>query len=105
MKNVDQSSIGGQHLASSSSSLPPYEGEDQTDEGPSPQLAIRSDGAVLLSIEDLGKLDLSRYTVWTAIVVPAEEAMFARERGADVAQEIAAKLAGRLLKKRDDSSS
>ena len=104
MKLVDQSSIGGQHLASSSSSLPPYEGEDRTDEGPSPQLAIRSDGALLLSTEDLGKLDLSSYTVWTAIVVPADKAAFARERGADAAQEIAAKLAGRLLKKRAGES-
>jgi len=79
--------------------------EGFVDEGPSPQLAVRSDGALLLSVEDLGKLDLSKYTVWTAIVVPAEDATFARERTVDAAQEIAAKLAGRLLTKKDGHNS
>jgi len=64
-----------------------------------PPLAIRCDGAILLSIEELGGLDLTGYVVWTAVVLPADEADFARERTSNAALETASKLVGRLLKK------
>ena len=95
--SVELSSIGGQHLASPASSPPPPSAEDAgVDEGPAPQLAIRSDGAILLSIEELGNRDLTGLTLWTAVVLPNEKAAFARERTANSAQETAAHLAGRF---------
>lgn len=63
----------------------------------SPQLAVRADGAVLLSVEELGDRDLTGYTVWTAIVLPPDAAAFARKRTADTAHETAAILIGKYL--------
>lgn len=95
--NVVLSSASGQDLSRlPSSSEAPTSSEEVVDNGPPPLLAVRSDGAVLLSIEDLGERDLTGLIVWTAVVLPAEHAAFAHRRVANAVQETAAHLGGRL---------
>lgn len=71
--------------------------------GPPPrsQLAIRSDLTVLLAVDDLSNHDLTGRVFWTCIELTPDEAQFARERGIEAEQEIAAKLIGKIPKRRD----
>ena len=100
MSTVPPVVLVGKPLASPPPPTVPEPSETEPDiPPPLPQLALRCDGAILLSVEELGGLDLSKYTVWTAIVLPPEESEFARERFFGAAQETAAKIIGHLRRK------
>jgi len=83
---------------------PPPEGEVSEVVGTPHQLAVRTDGVVLLSVEELGEADLKGRRVWSAIELTREEAVFVHERGVNAAHEAAATLIGKLPKKGGGSS-
>jgi len=70
-------------------------------------LAVRSDGAVLLSVEECRGIDLKGRTLWTAVVLRADEAEYVHQRGVNAAHEAAAWILGKLPreKKKEGSTS
>ena len=101
MPTVTQLAIAGENLASSCSSTTgspasPSQ-EEKLEVGGSPHpLAVRSDGAVLLSLEECGGVDLKGRTLWTAVVLTADEAAYVHQRGVNAAHEAAAMILGKL---------
>lgn len=69
-----------------------------------PQLAFRSDSVVLLSIEDLTNYDLTGRRRWTGIELTPDEVEEVRRRFLGAAEEAAAHVAGRFMKKKDRDS-
>jgi hypothetical protein len=92
MSTVTQPPEGGQALPSSSSSSPVLFPTP-------PQLAIRSDLVVLLSVEEMGDRDLTGRTLWVAVVLTDEESALLRSRASNVEQETASWIIGRLPRK------
>ncbi len=74
------------------------------DQPVAPQLALRSDGVVLLSTEELKQYDLSSRRRWTGIELTYDEFAEVRRRFAGVAEEAAAHVGGKLQKKKDRES-
>jgi hypothetical protein len=64
-----------------------------------PQIAIRADGALLLSTADLGDRDISGREVFTAVVVRPDEEGPVRRRFDDAAALAAAELTAKLPKR------
>ena len=65
-----------------------------------PQLAVRSDGAVLLSVKDIPPhVDLKQRQIWTAIVLSSSEMDLAAPRVANADAEIATHLIAHLSRK------
>ena len=106
MFNVHAPPPGGQPLPSSSSSLTSSQGGSGSAVTPMrrgispPVLAIRSDGVVLLSTEELGDRDLSGRVLWTAVLLTPEEEGIVRQGAVNTEQEIASKLVARLPRKK-----
>ena len=94
MTNVHVLPEGGQSLASDERP------EASAREKLPAQFAICSDAAVLMSTADMKGLDLTGRTVWTGVVLTAEETAVMREQTVEHEQEIAAKLIGQLRKAR-----
>lgn len=64
-----------------------------------PQMAIRMDGAVLLSIEDIGDRDLTGRETFTGIVLRSNEIGPLRSRVNDAAAGAAAEIGSKLSKR------
>ena len=98
MPTVTQPAVAGENRASSCSSEgSPASPEETLEVGGSPHpLAVRSDGAVLLSLEECGGVDLKGRTLWTAVVLTADEAAYVHQRGVNAAHEAAALILGKL---------
>jgi hypothetical protein len=75
------------------------EGRGQGAGRPSPQLAIRVDGAVLLSTEDLTDCDLTGRETFTCIVLRSDELAPFRSRADDAAAAFAAEFGAKLRKR------
>ena len=99
MPTVTQPASAGENLASSCSSdgspASPLEGVLEVGGSPHP-LAVRSDGAVLLSVEECRGIDLTGRTLWTAVVLRPDEAAHVHQRGVNAAHEAAAMILGKL---------
>ena len=106
MSSVTQTPPGGQNLTSPSSSTGSPSSPEPAEElevGGSPHpLAVRSDGAVLLSLEECGGVDLKGRTLWTAVVLRADEAAYIHQRGVNAAHEAAAMVLGKLPRKKKE---
>jgi hypothetical protein len=63
------------------------------------RLAVRADGAILLSTKDLGDRELAGCEVETDVTLPAKQAAFARGRLAECVAEGSAKLVSAFPKK------
>ena len=100
MSTVTQPASAGENLASSCSltgSPASSSQEEKLDVGGSPHpLAVRSDGAVLLSVEECRGIDLKGRTLWTAVVLRPDEAAYVHQRGVNAAHEAAAMILGKL---------
>jgi len=67
---------------------------------PRPPLAVRSDGAVLLRIEDGSDLDLAGRELWLGVVLHPDELVDVLARVENCAHEAAARIGANLPKKR-----
>jgi hypothetical protein len=67
-------------------------------EPPGPPLAMRNDGALLLSVEHFGSKSIEGRETWTAVVLNRDEVNLVRERSENYAQETAAMLVARSAK-------
>jgi hypothetical protein len=99
MSSVHAPPAGDQSLASSSLTPPSSAGVVASHPVAPPQLAIRTDMVVLLSIAELGDRDLSGRTLWTAVELTPDEAAFVHESAINAEQGTAARLIGRFPKK------
>jgi hypothetical protein len=61
---------------------------------PGQPLAMRCDGALLLSVEHLGDQSIEGREIWTGVVLDDREARIVRKRTENHAQETAARLVG-----------
>jgi hypothetical protein len=69
-----------------------------------PQLALRSDAVVLVSLEALSGYDLAGRKRWVGIELTEDEAAELRRRFRGTAEEAVARMAGRLGKKKNGNS-
>ena len=100
MSRVPPDSLDGQFLASPSSSAADPPGEEGVEELGTPTLlAIRTDGAVLLSVEEFSDRDFTGRTLWTAVVLTPNESSYVHQRGLNAAYEVAAKLSATFPRK------
>jgi hypothetical protein len=67
------------------------------------RLAMRADGAILLSIEELGNRDLAGCEVETYVTLQADQAAIARQCMAECVAEGSAKLASAFPKKEESA--
>ena len=81
---------------------PPIDSNEPPSERPDasrPVLAVRSDCAVLLSIEDLGPQELQGRTLWTGMVLTPEEVEVLRSKAINAEHETAARVISALRKR------